>query len=170
MDASSCWRGLCPFPSAPQTISAVPDQLSVKKASQPAESEGIMTPCWSQGTRGSTVYHSRARLSRAMSGCPALLKVSVSTPLPSNLPVLTALWEQVLSCLANDSRANLPSWRKSLSPCSSSSSKLPEISVFMWDQHAGPDVFPLASERSEWQCIESLNILITQLCQLTRIH
>lgn len=49
---------LCPFPSAPQTISAVPDQLSVKKASQPSESKGIMTPCWSQERRGSTVYYS----------------------------------------------------------------------------------------------------------------
>lgn len=51
-----------------------------------------------------------------------------------------------------------------LSPGSSSSSSLPEISVFMWDQHAGPNAFPLASERSGWQYIESLNILIIQLC------
>lgn len=49
-------------------------------------------------------------------------------------------------------------------PASSRSSNLPEISVFMWDQHAGPNAFPLPSERSEQQCIESLNILITQLC------
>lgn len=48
----------------------------------------------------------------------------------------------VPSCLVNDLRTNLPSCRKFLSPGSSNSSNLPEISVFMWDQHAGPNVFP----------------------------
>lgn len=52
----------------------------------------------------------------------------------------------------------------------SSSTSLPEIPALVWDQHAGSDVFPLASERSGRQYIESLNIPITRRGSLTRIH
>lgn len=139
---------------------------------------------WNQGSRSweiwpvSMVYHSRPampcsliRAFRAMHGCliwkppfpslrlPPLLKrghksphfsLGCETEFP---PVWQMIWEQT-SLLAESP----------YSLASSSSSNLPEISAFMWDQHAGPNIFPLASERSERQYIESLNILITQLC------
>lgn len=88
MHSSSCWRGLCPVPSSPQMISVEPEQLFVKKAPQPAERKGTMTPCWSQGSRSSVVIpHPAMPCSIPGSpeqclGAPALLKVSVPTPLP----------------------------------------------------------------------------------------
>lgn len=121
-DSSSCWRGLCPFPSAPQMISAEPDQHFVKKAPQPDERRRIMTPCWSQGSRSSMVIPHPAMpcslptLSRAMPGCPSSSESLCFHPSAWNLPLLTALWEKLPSCLAKGLRANLLSWRKPLSP------------------------------------------------------
>lgn len=141
---------------------------------------------WNQGSRSSEIWpvsmvqHSLpavpcflTRVFRAMHGC---LSSSVSLSfhpsafhhfLSKVIYLPTAYWVTRLhSLLLGKGFENEPPLlqKAHTPPASSRSSNLPEIPVFMWDQHAGPNAFPLASERSEQQCIESLNILITQLC------
>lgn len=188
MEFSYCWKRAVSHSVSPtdDRWGACPALLQSQQLHSLLRRNRAMILRWNQGSRSSETWHVSmvqhslpavlcflTRVFGAMHGCLISSESFSFHPsafhhfLSKVIYLPTSYWVMRIHYLLFSKGFEIkpPSLHKvHTPPASSRSSNLPEISVFMWDQHAGPNAFPLASERSEQQCIESLNILITQLC------